>query len=136
MKSVFIDSNIWIYGISDKDLNKRNASVSLLKNEDTRHYVSVQVVNEVCYTLKKKYSSEENFIRNIIQSFYEVAHVLSYQVEYLAYSSELRERYSLSFWDSLIVSSTLQGNCETLYTEDMQHGLVIDQKLSIVNPFV
>ncbi len=50
-------------------------------------------------------------------------------------ASELREKYSLSFWDSLIVASALWAECSILYTEDMQHGLKVEEKLTVLNPF-
>jgi predicted nucleic acid-binding protein len=37
----------------------------------------------------------------------------------------LREKYSLSFWDSIIVSCALNSNCNILASEDMQDGLKI-----------
>lgn len=45
------------------------------------------------------------------------------------------ERYGLSVYDSLIVAVALLVGCETLYSEDMQDGLVIDHQLSVCNPF-
>jgi predicted nucleic acid-binding protein len=45
----------------------------------------------------------------------------------------IHQRYALSFWDSLIVSSALETECSILYSEDMQHGLQI-QYLQIINP--
>ena len=36
----------------------------------------------------------------------------------------------------LIIASALENECEVLYSEDLQHGQVIDDKLRIVNPFV
>jgi predicted nucleic acid-binding protein len=50
-------------------------------------------------------------------------------------SSDLREAYSLSFWDGLIVASSLAANAEILYSEDMQDGLLIEKRLKIINPF-
>jgi predicted nucleic acid-binding protein len=38
-------------------------------------------------------------------------------------------------WDSLIIATSLQRNCSILYSEDMQHNQVIEDKLRIVNPF-
>jgi predicted nucleic acid-binding protein len=49
-------------------------------------------------------------------------------------SVELRSRYSLSYWDSIMVSSALEKACSFLVTEDLQDGLVIDKKLCIYNP--
>lgn len=39
-----------------------------------------------------------------------------------------------SFWDSLIVEAALAANCSKLLSEDMQHGLVIDEVMTIENP--
>ncbi|MBI5567093.1 MAG: PIN domain-containing protein [Chloroflexi bacterium] len=50
-------------------------------------------------------------------------------------ASELREKYSFSFWDSIIIASALRAGCTTLYTQDMQNGLKVDGQLTIVDPF-
>jgi len=51
-------------------------------------------------------------------------------------ASDLRSRYSFSFWDGLILASALFADAEILYSEDMQNGLTVENKLKIVNPFV
>ncbi|WP_348532406.1 PIN domain-containing protein [Rhizobium sp. RU36D] len=45
------------------------------------------------------------------------------------------ERYGLSTYDAMIVASAIIAGCETLLSEDMQDGLVIDGRLRIINPF-
>jgi predicted nucleic acid-binding protein len=35
----------------------------------------------------------------------------------------------------MIVAAALLAGCDTLYTEDMHPGLVIENRLRIVNPF-
>lgn len=47
----------------------------------------------------------------------------------------LAERYGFSVYDSFIVAAALEADCDTLWSEDMQHGLVIDGRLRIANPF-
>jgi predicted nucleic acid-binding protein len=55
---------------------------------------------------------------------------------------DIRERYSFSWYDSLIVAAALEAGCDTLdtldtlYSEDMQNSQVINGRLRIVNPFV
>jgi predicted nucleic acid-binding protein len=44
--------------------------------------------------------------------------------------------YSLQFYDALIIATALEHGCHTLITEDMQHGLVVEGRLTINNPFV
>ncbi len=51
-------------------------------------------------------------------------------------SFELRKHYQLSFWDSLIVASAMENECEVIYTEDMQHGLILKDRFIIINPFL
>jgi len=46
----------------------------------------------------------------------------------------MREKYNISYWDSLVVASALESGCTKLYSEDMQEGLVVDGILNIINP--
>ena len=48
---------------------------------------------------------------------------------------EIAKKYGFSIYDSMIVATALQGECDTLYSEDMQDGLLIEGRLRIVNPF-
>lgn len=45
-------------------------------------------------------------------------------------------QYQYSHWDSLIIASALQNNCNKLYSEDLQNGQIIEKKLTIINPFL
>ena len=44
-------------------------------------------------------------------------------------------QYRLSWYDCLIISAALQGECSVLYSEDLQHGQKIEN-LRIENPFI
>ena len=47
----------------------------------------------------------------------------------------LQDRHDFSWWDALIVAAALRQECSILLSEDMQHDLVIDNRLTIINPF-
>jgi len=47
----------------------------------------------------------------------------------------LVNRYCLSFYDALIISAAIDANCNILFSEDMQDGFKIENKLTIINPF-
>ena len=47
----------------------------------------------------------------------------------------LAERYRFSTYDAMIVASALHARCDTLWSEDMQHGFALEEGLPIVNPF-
>ncbi|MEY4503807.1 MAG: hypothetical protein RL154_99 [Pseudomonadota bacterium] len=49
---------------------------------------------------------------------------------------DLKEKYKFQFYDSLIISSALENSCEILYSEDMQNGQIIENRLKIVNPYL
>ena len=48
---------------------------------------------------------------------------------------ELAERYGFSMYDAMIAASALHAGCDTLWSEDMRHDMVVDEGLRIVNPF-
>ena len=48
---------------------------------------------------------------------------------------ELAERYGLSIYDAMIAASALHAECDTLWSEDMHDGVVIQDRLRIANPF-
>jgi len=54
---------------------------------------------------------------------------------FLLKASALREQYAFSFWDSTIVSIALHAGASVLYSEDMQSGLVVENRVRIINPF-
>lgn len=54
----------------------------------------------------------------------------------LRHSFAISIKYGFSHWDSLIVAAALEAECTTLYSEDMQHGRVIEGRLTIINPFL
>ncbi len=48
----------------------------------------------------------------------------------------IASQYGFSFYDSLIISAALESDCTVLYSGDMQHNQIIDNRLTIINPFV
>lgn len=102
--------------------------------ERCRPVLSTQVINEVCINLLKKTDFTESDIGCLITSFFERFEVVVPNHAILLNASNLRARYSLSFWDSLIVSTALFANTSVLYSEDMQDGFVLEEGLRILNP--
>ena len=141
MKSkIFIDSNIWIYAFleSEKERAKQQHILSLLENipSVSTVFVSVQVINEFHWILSRKYGIDDVTIKaKVTKGIAAVANIapLDFKVYQDAY--RIRGKYNVSFWDSLIVASALNNGCTILYSEDMQHGLMIDSKLKVINPF-
>jgi len=130
----FIDTNVWLYAfIPSQNPNKSAKAKAIIQQSDI--IISSQVINEICINLIKKAQFDEPSIRQLIISFYNRYNVVVIDSSTLLKASELRENLSLSYWDSLIVSSALLGGAEILYTEDMSDGQVIEGSLTIINPF-
>jgi predicted nucleic acid-binding protein len=128
----FADSNVLVYAL-DKTSRKQSIAFSIWREGVT---VSTQVIMEftnVC--LRKLKMSKEDTFENAL-NLLEGAHVKPVTKELVRQSFTLSMKYGFSHWDSLIVASALQAGCSTLYTEDMHHGQVIEDKLKIVNPFI
>lgn len=132
----FTDTNIWLYAfITSQDETKSNIARKLLAASPGRLVVSTQVINEVCVNMLRKAGADEARLSQLIHSFFHRYEVVVLAESLLLAASNLRQRYSLSYWDSLIVAAALAADATILYSEDMQDGLVIDGRLTITNPF-
>ena len=132
---VFIDSNIWIYLFLSEQTNKyKIAEEYISKNIDSTIFITYQVINEVTNQLIRNNFSE-NVIRKNIEYMYKICTIHNFSKEVIMSASSLRERYSFSFWDSIIAASALNSGCSILATEDMQNGQKIEEMI-IENIFV
>ena len=133
----FVDTNIWLYAfVSGPDAAKSDLARQLLRDSEETLVVSSQVINEVCVNLLKKAHIPETEIQELVRSFYRKYPVVLLDQEVQVGASELRERFSLSFWDSLILAAAVQGGATVLYSEDLQAGLEVDGRLVVRNPFL
>ncbi len=129
----FIDTNILVNCFTEDEPEKR---VKALKVTDTTNtYISTQVLTEIANTLHKKFGyswSEIEPTLNEINTDFNVYVNKPYNIER---ACKIAEKYHYSFYDSLIISAALSCNCKILYSEDMQNGQIIENSLTIINPF-
>ena len=100
----------------------------------TEPILSVQVINEICVNLIKKAGFTEEQISQLVEAFYEKYPIIEMDESILLDASQLQQEYALSFWDSIVVACALAAEAQILYSEDMQHGLVVRETLEIKNP--
>ncbi len=127
----FADTNIIVYAQSDDD-TKTATAIKLL---EAGQVISAQVVNETVATLTRKYGFSLPDAHQVATSLLVACEVVPVDAATIREAIRLTTRYQLSHWDSLIVSAALLAGCDTLHSEDMQHGLVIEERLTVVNPF-
>jgi predicted nucleic acid-binding protein len=134
---IFVDSNVWAYlYLHDDEEKYKTAEEYLLKNDPNAVFIITwQIINEVSKTLLK-YKYTESEIRKYIEQLCKTCTIQDFTKEIVLTASSLREKYSFSFWDSIVVGSALFSECNMLISEDMQNGLVVEEKLPIKNIFV
>lgn len=130
---VTIDTNIAFYALAAESSKSARAG-DVLEMSD---FLSVQVLNEYAYSVRRKLDrdwididSDLDLLRNSVPAI----HAIDYQANRRAVN--LADRYQLSFFDSVMIAVALVNGATTLYSEDMQHGMVIDETLTITNPFL
>ncbi len=130
----FVDSNVWIYALVEHEAGaKKRIAKEIIR--DAPAVLSTQVISEVCANLLRRTDATEDEVTTFIRTFYDDHIVVDVSRYIFLSASQLRRRYSLSYWDSLIVASALSSGAPVLLSEDMQDGLKIDGGLTIKNPF-
>lgn len=129
---VFLDSNVLIYAFTQAEQKTEKARRLLSSGA----FVSVHALNETANVLQRKFRTPWSRICAIVDAIVESCPD-PLPLTLATHRSALRisERFKYSIYDGLILASALEARCEVLYSEDLQHGQIIDG-LRIENPFL
>jgi predicted nucleic acid-binding protein len=127
----FFDTSVLLYLLSG-DTAKADKIEALLS---ARGVVSVQVLNEFAVVALRKLKMPLNEIREILDTIRAVCAVEPVTVETHDRGLAIIERYKFSLYDSMLVAAALIVGAKIIYSEDLQHGQLIDNQLRITNPF-
>jgi predicted nucleic acid-binding protein len=127
----FFDTNVLLYLLSADPL-KADRAEALLTDGGT---ISVQVLNEFAAVALRKLAMSVTELREILEPVRSVCRVEPVTEDTHDQALALAERYGFSFYDALLIAAALRAGCARLYSEDLQHGQVIDRRLRIINPF-
>jgi len=131
---VFLDTNILIYLYSESEKGKRETAYRIL--DEHRCVTSLQAMSEAGNVWFRKYGWDGMRIRKHLDNIELVCDaVLPIGRGEIDLALSLKDRYGYSYFDSLMLASALEGDCDTIMTEDMGNGQRIGGKLSIKNPF-
>jgi predicted nucleic acid-binding protein len=132
MPGNFIDTNLLVY-LAQADAGKAERVEALLREDAV---ISVQVLNEFANVALRKLAFCHQEIRHFLDLVRLLARVHPIDPRDHDAALILSERYRLSVHDSVIVASALGHGCTLLWSQDMHHGLLIDDRLLIQNPFI
>ncbi len=134
----FFDTNVLAYMFDRDDPPKRARARELFQAETLagRAFMSAQVLQEFYVTVTRKLARpvEVQVAAEILASLATLL-VIPNDAALVLKGVARSRSMQLSFWDALIIEAALAGGAQRLFTEDLQHGLVID-KMRLINPFV
>jgi predicted nucleic acid-binding protein len=135
----FLDTNIFAYAFDPTAPAKAKKAARLVRNavDSGKGIVSYQVVQEFFSVAFRRFAQPmsvaeaEQYLITVFRPLLAIHSSPALYVEAL----RITGKHHLAWYDSIIVASALEGRCETLYSEDFQHGREIEG-LQIENPFV
>jgi predicted nucleic acid-binding protein len=135
----FIDTNVFVYSLDPVDPRKARIAEGLVtRGVDSRlGVISYQVVQEFMNVSLRKFKATmsvtelELFFFKILLPMMTIPSSSGLFLEAL----RLQKANQIGWYDSLIVAAAIQGDCEILYSEDLQHGRRFGD-LVVQNPFL
>jgi predicted nucleic acid-binding protein len=131
MPGSFFDTNVLLYLASGNRAKAERAEEIVGEGG----VISVQVLNEITNVARRKMQLSWVEIREFLSTIRSVLPAHPVTIEIHESGLALAERYGLSTYDAMIVASAIDADCDTLWSEDMQHGMVIGRRLRIQDPF-
>jgi predicted nucleic acid-binding protein len=136
---VFLDTNVFAYTFDVRVAAKRQRAEAILSAafESGRVVISYQVVQECLNFLLRKLAKPmtqleaQDYLEHVLMPLCKVYPSGALYSDAISIGSET----GWSFYDSLIVASAASAGCDTLLTEDLQHGRAV-RGVRIQNPFV
>ncbi|WP_073345064.1 PIN domain-containing protein [Caldanaerobius fijiensis] len=133
----FVDTNVLVYAHDVSAGRKHEISKKLLKELwDTRKgCLSTQVLQEFYVTITKKVKKplSPSQASQIISSL-GVWKLDIPDVGDILEAIKISQRYIISFWDSLIICSAINLNCDIIWSEDLNSEQCFG-KVKVINPF-
>jgi predicted nucleic acid-binding protein len=127
----FFDTNVLVY-LTSGDAAKADRAEAIIAGGGS---ISVQVLNELANVARRKMQMSWDETHALLNTLRGLLTVHPVTVETHEAGLRIAERYGLSIYDSMIAASALDAGCDTLWSEDMQHGMKLDEGLRIANPF-
>ena len=135
----FLDTNIFVYSLDPVDPHKARIAEELVTRGVASRLgvISYQVVQEFMNVSLRQFQVTMTVTELELYFFKVLLPMMTIPSSSGLFLEALRLKTSdqIAWYDSLIIAAALQGDCEVLYSEDMQHGRRFGD-LVIQNPFL
>jgi predicted nucleic acid-binding protein len=135
-KPIILDTNLWVYLYAKDPINKSLQVRELVNQKFGLIIVTTQILGELFNVLTRKQIIELQEAKQIISEITSTFSIIPIDTPQVLQALEIHSRYHYSYWDSLIIATALLSNCEFIYSEDMQHQQMIENQVTIINPFL
>jgi predicted nucleic acid-binding protein len=134
----FLDTNLFLYHLDDSDVHKHAIATHLIREAlaTGRGCISYQVIQECLNAALRKAhirldrQTAGDYLQTVLFPLWQVMP----SPELYQSGLDIQQRYSFHFYDALIVAAALNAGCTRLWSEDMQHGQRIEQRLYQLYP--
>lgn len=130
---IFLDTNVLIYAYSNDDLLKKAQALVAMQSPDT--WLSTQTLIEFANVYSRKLKTPWPAVEIALAELSRDFAVYQTTPATIAHATRLAHRYGLAWFDALIVAASLECGCETLYSEDLNAGQLLEGTLRVSNPF-
>lgn len=130
MPGSFLDTNIIIHFAGGGVQADR--AEALLKQGGV---ISVQVLNEVANVCRRKLRFDWEEVNEVLASLRATLDVVPVTVRTHELGMRIAERHQIAVYDALLLAAARLADCDCFWSEDMHHGLVVENSLTIRNPF-
>jgi predicted nucleic acid-binding protein len=133
---VFFDTNIFIYVVSGAPADQHRKQVAQRLLAGTDFGISVQVLQEFMdVTLRNSELGLSPQEISEMVGFMATYPIVETSVALARSAFEIKNRFQVRYWDAAIIAAAQELGCETLYTEDLNHGQDFGG-VKVLNPFV
>ena len=136
MSKIFIDTNLFVYSIDQREPEKKEKARAILKKIIVSHQpvISTQVIKEYYVVATTKLKAEQLIVKNIIHNFRNME-VVNNDLDLIEQAIDISVISQLSFWDSLIIAAAEKANCEFVFSEDLNAGQTY-RGVMVIDPFI
>jgi predicted nucleic acid-binding protein len=131
MPGSFFDTNVLLY-VASADAAKADRAEKLIGEGGA---ISVQVLNEIANVARRKMALSWPETHALLSMVRGLLTVQDLTTDVHDTGLALAERYQFSIYDAMIAAAALRADCDALWSEDMQDGMVIEGRLRVVDPF-
>ena len=131
----FLDSNLFVYYVDERDSHKSHIAAKIVGNAiDSPHYlISTQVLNEFANVALRKLLMPEDEAREYVEEFMQIK-VVEQRIDWTCKALEIKKRYGLQFYDSLLIAAAEASGCTEILSEDLSDGQIYCG-VKVTNPF-